>query len=123
MKHVYICEKCGKEYDNWDEAYTCEENHISSFGSGLELEIAKHLQYKPGCRAPSYMILTERKDRWNTETNEQETSFILWKYKLVAELPEQETAEILKEYEENQAAQKKWWEDYEAKQKEAQVDG
>lgn len=27
MKNLYVCEKCGKMFDNWDDAYNCEFSH------------------------------------------------------------------------------------------------
>lgn len=27
MKNLYVCEKCGKTFDNWDDAYHCENSH------------------------------------------------------------------------------------------------
>lgn len=28
MKNLYVCEKCGKIFDDWDDAYACERSHI-----------------------------------------------------------------------------------------------
>lgn len=29
MKQLYVCEKCGAQYDDWDEAYKCENSHVN----------------------------------------------------------------------------------------------
>ena len=34
MKTCYVCEKCGKSYEEWDDAYKCENSHASVFHYG-----------------------------------------------------------------------------------------
>ena len=107
MKQVYICEKCGQEFDNWDAAYECENGHITSFSPELEPEIAKRLIYAQGNRAPNEMILTELEETWNPETDTCEKRFTLYQYRLVRRVPESQKAEILAEYEKRRAEEQR----------------
>lgn len=115
MKQLYICEKCGAQFNTWDEAYACETGHISSFSSAMEPEIAKRLQYASGRSVPSEIIMTEQKDIRNEETGEYETSFVLWTYKLVGRTPQKEVAAITAEYKERKAEEEAYWEAYKAR--------
>ena len=60
MKQIYVCERCGAQYSDWDEAYKCENSHValdiinrSNLAEADDelMEIVAH--YEPGSTLPS----------------------------------------------------------------------
>ena len=60
MKQFYVCERCGAQFDNWDDAYRCEHSHLSvevinrcnlAEADDDLMEIV--VNYNPGCPLPS----------------------------------------------------------------------
>lgn len=60
MKQIYVCEKCGAQYDGWDEAVRCEDSHrrvqviercdlSETEADALLIEATK---YRHGCALP-----------------------------------------------------------------------
>ena len=64
MKSLYVCEKCGKSFEEYNEAYQCEESHISEFDI-----VASEYRYKTGELLPVEIILCNKKYDWNTDSN------------------------------------------------------
>lgn len=62
MKNLYMCEKCGKTFSDWDEAYKCENSHIdveSLYTFNLDTQ-DKHMPtqfWEDGEVAPSIIIM------------------------------------------------------------------
>ena len=51
MKQIYVCERCGAQYSDWDEAYKCENSHVA-----LDIINRSNLaeaHYEPGSTLPS----------------------------------------------------------------------
>ena len=120
MKQVYICEKCGQEFESWDECYACENGHIMSFGNKLEPETQKRLKYKPGCAAPTKIIMAT--EHYDSEQGSFEPDSKLWVYKLVGPAQEQETAEIFADYEKRKADEAAWYADYQRRKAEREAE-
>jgi hypothetical protein len=97
MKQIYVCEKCGKQFDDYSEAMRCENSHAGLKHIGWEEEITKRQTWANGDRMPSKAIL-ESDERWNNETEKSESFY--GEYKLVKILTGKELEEILKEREE-----------------------
>lgn len=65
MKQIYVCEKCGAQFDNWDDAARCEESHrsvevIDWCHLGKETAsnlLAEAYQYKRGQALPSVITV------------------------------------------------------------------
>lgn len=63
MKNLYVCEKCGKMFDNWDDAYKCEYAHqdvdgLYSFNLLIENGQPMPTQFwEEGAVAPSLIIM------------------------------------------------------------------
>ena len=113
MKQIYICEKCGKQFEEYEDCYHCETTHITSFSSALEPETEKRLKYKPGCAAPTELILPT--DHYDLLQDRTVIDPILWRYKLVGPVPEQEAAEIIAERDQRKAEEAQWMADYYAR--------
>ena len=97
MTQQYVCDYCGKVFDNSHDAYACEDNHVVSFYDyDLAPELRSRYSYKPGARFPDKIVLAER--RWNYDTNpegDQILSFAAYKY--VGEVSPSEHEKILQE--------------------------
>lgn len=118
MKTTYTCELCGASFDNFDAAYECEHSHISEFCTEMEPETSKYCTYATGERAPRTVVLCHKDDVWNADMTERQTKYTFYRYHLSRQpVTEQETAEILAEYEARKAKEAAWWEEYKAKLK------
>ena len=98
MKHVYICEKCGKQFNDYDEAYACEEGHLREFDNTMEPEMKTRMVFAPGEHAPKQIVLTERESKWDEEKQEYVEQFTFYTYKYVNTLADSAAATILDEY-------------------------
>ena len=115
MKQLYICEKCGQQYDNWDAAYACEEGHIQRWNTNLDEEIAARYTYKPGVRAPQQIIMVDSQDTLDEEAQQWKHDYTLYTYKLVGEVSAAERESILAENAERVAKEERYWAEYRAK--------
>lgn len=115
MKTMYICDKCGKEFESWDECYACENSHITSFSYLLDEEVQKRLRYNPGCPAPTELIMPEQKDVYNEATQQYDTTFTFWTHKLVGRVSKKEADAINAEYQERKVKEDAYWAEYRAK--------
>ena len=62
MKSLYVCEKCGKMFEEYDQAWACERSHITldqvfswdlPNGSDMQVDF-----YQDGEATPEYMVMT-----------------------------------------------------------------
>lgn len=75
-KTVYICEYCGKQYDNYDDCKECENSHVKI--EKIEIVDAKYKKILP----ISYNYPTEIKVRVNRSGPEPE--YLIYEYSSVA---------------------------------------
>ena len=61
MKSLYVCEKCGKMFEEYDQAWACERSHITldqvfswdlPNGSDMQVDF-----YQEGESLPEYMVM------------------------------------------------------------------
>ena len=61
MKSLYVCEKCGKMFEEYDQAWACERSHITldqvfswdlPNGSDMQVDF-----YQEGEATPEYMVM------------------------------------------------------------------
>lgn len=65
MKQIYVCEKCGAQYEDWGEASRCEDSHRSVEAieySHLDQEnadgiLSEAYSYKTGQQLPSVITI------------------------------------------------------------------
>lgn len=62
MKNLYVCEKCGKTFNNWDEAYKCENSHIDveslyTFNLDVQDKLMPTQFWNEGGVAPDIIIM------------------------------------------------------------------
>ena len=98
MLHVYICEKCGKQFEDENAAYECEYGHLREFHYEMDTELKKRWIYNPGEHAPRQITMMEREDKWNETEQKYDYTYTCYTYKYVNTLPESKTAEITEEY-------------------------
>ena len=55
IKTSYICDKCGKVYDNYDDVYACENSHFEP--EGYNEVTWKSLRYEKGEKFPASLII------------------------------------------------------------------
>ena len=111
----YVCEKCGKKFNSWEECYACEtDGHASGFDWTLDDETKKRWQYQPGHYEPERIVMCVSRDNPDGET---ERKFCV--YEMVGIAPD--TAEIMAEYEKRKAAEDAYWEEYKAKREAAKA--
>ena len=126
MKQIYICEKCGAQYEDYDQASACENGHVDVYrenmGGGFETELSPRLTWKPGCRYSDrvYMPLSV----WDNKSCEYRN--VIAVYKFDKELPERETAEIFAAHdkrvtEENERWRREWEERKKREQEKMEV--
>lgn len=119
MKSLYVCEKCGKSYEDYDQAYACENSHVDVNPSQEIPDM--NPEWKPGEIMPGKVTL-ESAGIWNQEISKYETVFGI--YKLVRLCNPDENAQILANrkvrQEEQEAEWEKWRQEREAKKREAE---
>ena len=61
MKSLYVCEKCGKMFEEYDQAWACERSHITldqvfswDLPSGSDMQVDF---YQEGESLPEYMVM------------------------------------------------------------------
>lgn len=61
MKELYLCEKCGKMHTSYDDAWKCEQSHITlDQVFSWELPVGSDMQvdfYHEGEPLPEYMVM------------------------------------------------------------------
>ena len=118
MKNVYICEKCGASYSDYDECYACESGHVDildDMAGGYEPELKDKLTWKAGCRWPEKVYIPCC--TWDHKSNEYRTYIV--GYKLAGELPEKEAVSIVDSHDKRIAEEeRRWKEEWERRHKE-----
>ena len=124
MKSLYVCEKCGAQYEDYDEAIHCEQNHFHigfDFSNQTALE-GKRCTYKQGDKMPQTCVLASSPDYAEGYDNPRH---YFGMYKLVRMLSESEVQEILDEKAaqdaENRRVLEEWRKEKEAKKAEEQT--
>ena len=61
MKNLYVCEKCGKVFDEYDQAWECEKSHVTldqvfswDLPNGSDMQVNF---YQEGEATPEYMVM------------------------------------------------------------------
>lgn len=88
MKQIYVCEKCGKQFDTWQRANACEEAHVLVFEADPEWN--ETYEYDEGVEFPNEVIV--RHKEWNWRTGENEYRY--WKYKSAGRITKKLEAEL-----------------------------
>ena len=87
MKQMYVCEKCGKMSDNYDEIVKCESMHYALnrgwYGvEGLAETLEKMTEYKEGQEEPNVIHVMFERSYWNGDEWKEEKR--CGKYKLIS---------------------------------------
>lgn len=87
MKQMYVCEKCGKMSDNYDEIAACENRHYTLVRGwndieGLNETLDSMNEYKEGQEEPNVIHVLFERNYWSGD--EYRTEKRCGKYKLVS---------------------------------------
>ena len=87
MKELYVCEKCGAQYESWDDAYKCENGHAWFSDSTLyQPEVVNRAVYKPGEELPAEIVMCVEAWTYNEESGERERVYRYVRYGIKKEL-------------------------------------
>ena len=118
MKTQYICEKCGQTFENYEDAYKCENNHHMLDFSSMEQELRDYVEFGVNKEIPSKMIVpSEEISEWHEADQEFESRRVFGEYKLVRILPDKEVTPIMAAYTERREREKREWEEYMARRR------
>ena len=118
MKTQYICEKCGQTFENYDDAYNCENHHYKLDLTDMSEELNEYTEYAKGGELPSnFVAASEEISEWNEEKQEFDHRRILAEYKLVRIVSKREAAPILAKYTERKERERREWDEYWARRK------
>lgn len=110
MKNLYVCERCGQTFEDYDACYECENSHITELATfDVEPELIKRYQYKPGQQAPAKILIASRKWEYDEEQQKSFERFTFHAYKYVGEASPTESEEILKERAVRKAEEEAYW--------------
>lgn len=113
MKNLYICEKCGKSFEDYNEAFACENGHVElhelSFYN-FEEELKPMLTYKAGIRYPEKLYFPV--EIWNPDGENKKTVAV---YKLEKEMESEKSEKLWAAHDERvERENREWQERYEA---------
>lgn len=113
MKSLYICEKCGAQYEHENDAYVCEEMHRNpATPSSLYdwTETDSLLKYSKGRATPDTLYFPVRRTVWNGEQQEYQTveEIVLYSYK--STMPAEKAAAFFAAYDERKERERAEWE-------------
>ena len=82
MKTRYVCERCGKQFDDYDECYNHEYTHwiVRRGYDVISEQLETMTEYKEGQEEPN--VIHVMFERWNKDTCEYERR--CGKYKLIS---------------------------------------
>lgn len=117
MKTMYVCEKCGSQYGDYDKCKDCEMSHVEVGYDGYQFkdELKKYQTWKSGDALPKEAVLVSE-DIWkyNEETQESSTEKKFGLYRFVRVLDESEVSEIMEKKKQRQQEEEERWEKYQA---------
>lgn len=117
----YVCEKCGKVFDEYIDASSCESSHKDweffryNRGCALDKELADKYEFKPGEVWPRVLPLEVQ----YTEYEQQGDKYVdityhkVFLYKLIKELPEDEVQDLEAKAAIRAAEEKRQWDKWE----------
>lgn len=124
MKQLYICEKCGAQFESFDEAYSCENSHFDLQRAMVwgYPDLIEKVTWKQGAVLPErvYIPVTT----WDREAQEDRRHIIV--LKVEKELSAADVARIEAAEKARQEAENAEWERRRAEreaQKKAQEEG
>lgn len=115
MKQIYMCEKCGTQYEEYDDAYKCEESHVALDlgGSEFALECWETAKYSLGHAIPDEIVLpSQQKSVWNEDAQKWEPVYTFGVYKLVKTLSDKDVAKIIDAKNKREEQSRREWEEY-----------
>lgn len=116
MKNLYVCEKCGSHYEDYDQAYQCENSHFMLDFDSMSRELEEYVEYGRNKEIPTNLIVPSQEIcKWNEDKQDYDRRRVFGEYKLVRILPEKEVTSIIKAYEERREREKREWDEWYAR--------
>lgn len=116
MKTQYICEKCGQTFENYDDAFKCEESHHMISMGDFRPESEESAVFANGSPIPTRITLaSEEYSEWDSDAGEWKYHYIFGEYKLVKILPEKDCEKFIRAKTEREEKSRREWEEYMAR--------
>lgn len=96
MKTLYVCDKCGASYEEYDEASSCESSHLK-FSDEYRDALKNRFTYKPRKHLPDSAILCVKDQVWDEATSTWNDVLQFGQYYLKRALDEDEAQDIIDE--------------------------
>lgn len=97
MKTQYICERCGQTFENYDDAYKCENSHHMLAIGDFRPEIEESAVFTNGNPIPTKItISSEEFSEWDEDAGEWKYHYVFGEYKLVKILPEKDCEKFIR---------------------------
>lgn len=99
MKYMYVCEKCGKQFDDYSAAQACEESHlmIDNCYHKYSQEMAKLSVWGKGDRMPRQAVFATPID-YNNGDNEDDGDCFFGVYEFKRLLCHEEVQQIVTDH-------------------------
>ena len=117
MKNLYVCEKCGAQFEDYDSCFKCEESHININDYQEIPDTAP--TWKQGSIMPETVVLKSA-SIWNQETQEYEQKYAT--YKLLKMLTRKECEKIEEAAKMRREEQERQWQEFHAKQEQRKAE-
>ena len=119
MKYLYMCEKCGKQFEDFNAAHSCEESHlrINNCYPEYDTEMAKFAAWKNGDVMP-YKAVFATPVVHKEGDDEESLGCYFGLYEFKRFLRPDEIKKIADEHEARKEQERQWQEEWERKKKE-----
>lgn len=116
MKYLYVCEKCGKQYEDYTAAQKCEETHlrIDNFYHEYDTEMEQFAKWDEGGVMPRCAVFATPVERKEGD-DEDYPGCYFGLYELKRLLTPSEVKKIVVAREARKKKEKQWREDFDRK--------
>ena len=118
MKTIYICEKCRKKHETWDQAIACENSHLTPIDE-LKIETDPLCSYREGNVMPEKVVLTFQPE----DMNGIKGGFMFGLYKFETALGDSNSAELVRQYNARMEERERRYAQWEAERKAKAAEG
>lgn len=116
MKTLYVCDKCGAKFEDYDQCHACEDNHIG-IGSDFDPESKESQTWKSGDVLPRTFTASSAQIWKYNEDGTSSTEYVFGVYKFERILNPEEAKAMLAKRELREQKQKEYWENWERSRK------
>ncbi len=112
MKYLYQCERCGRTFENYDEAKECEKSHLDMYVGYHEFgsEMAQFTKWNEGDTLPRELVLATEVPRGHESDEEPACDFGVYEFK--RRLRQSELELVKSEHAARNAKEREWYEKF-----------